>query len=72
MDFCSGLSCGEIGARFLFFMLLKKKVLFNFDLYLLTYINCAIETSCDANLFLPFASIHFFNSRCYFKRRICD
>ena len=36
-------------------------------LYLLTYIICAIETSCDANLFLPFASIQFFNSRCYLK-----
>ena len=48
----------------LFFMLLKSAILC--DLYLLTYIICAIETPCDANLFLPFVSIHFFNSRCYF------
>ena len=47
------------------FMLLKSAILC--DLYLLTYIICAIETPCDANLFLPFVSIHFFNSR-----RICD
>ena len=55
----------EIGTRLLFFMLLKNALLCN--LYLLTYIICAIETSCDENLFLPFASIHFFNSRCYLK-----
>ena len=73
---------GEIGAMLLFFMLLKSAILC--DLYLLTYITCAIETPCDANLFLPFVSIHFFNSRCYFqysffsiagaifKRGICD
>ena len=54
----------EIGAMLLFFMLLKSAILC--DLYLLTYIICAIETPCDANLFLPFVSIHFFNSRCYF------
>ena len=54
----------EIGAMLLFFMLLKSAILC--DLYLLTYIICAIETPCDANLLLPFVSIHFFNSRCYF------
>ena len=54
----------EIGAMLLFFMLLKSAILC--DLYLLPYIICAIETPCDANLFLPFVSIHFFNSRCYF------
>ena len=54
----------EIGAMLLFFMLLKSAILCY--LYLLTYIICAIETPCDANLFLPFVSIHFFNSRCYF------
>ena len=48
----------EIGAMLLFFMLLKSAILC--DLYLLTYIICAIETPCDANLFLPFVSIHFF------------
>ena len=32
-----------------------------------TYIICTIETPCDANLFLPFASIHSFNSTCYLK-----
>ena len=50
----------------LFFMLLKSAILC--DLYLLTYIICAIKTPCDANLFLPFVSIHFFNSRCYFSK----
>ena len=54
----------EIGAMLLFFMLLKSAILC--DLYLITYIICAIETPCDANLFLPFVSIHFVNSRCYF------
>ena len=54
----------EIGAMLLFFLQLKSAILC--DLYLLTYIICAIETPCDANLFSPFVSIHFFNSRCYF------
>ena len=40
-------SRGEIGAMLLFFMLLKSAILC--DLYLLTYIICAIETPCDAN-----------------------
>ena len=56
----------EIGALLLFFMLLKSAILC--ELYLLTCIICAIETPCDANLFLPFVSIHFFNSRCYFLK----
>ena len=56
----------EIGAMLLFFMLLKSAILC--DLYLLTYIICAIETPCDANLFFPFVSIHFFNSRCCFQK----
>ena len=34
---------------------------------LLTYIICAIETPCDANLFLPFFFHTFFTSRCYLK-----
>ena len=46
-------------------MLLKSAVLC--DLYLLTYIICPSETPCDAYLFLPFASIQCFNSRCYLK-----
>ena len=41
----------------LFFMQMKSAILC--DLYFLTYIICAIETPCDANLFLPFVSIHF-------------
>ena len=58
--------CGtvEIGARLLFSMLLKSAILC--DLYLFKDIICAIETPCDANLFLPFVLIHFFYSRCYF------
>ena len=62
----------EVGAMLLFFMLLKSAILC--DLYVLTYIICAIETPCDANLFLPliFVSIHFSIAGAIFKRRICD
>ena len=61
---------GEIGAMLLFFMLLKSAIVC--DLYLLTYIICAIETPCNANLLLPFVSIHFSIADANFKRRICD
>ena len=56
----------------LFFMLLKSAILC--DLYLLTYIICAIETPCDANLFLPLnlSSYIFSIAGAIFKRRICD
>ena len=60
----------EIGAMWLFFMLLKSAILF--DLYLLTYITCAIETPCDANLFYHLSPYIFSIAGAIFKRRICD
>ena len=61
-----GVLAAKIGARLLFFMLLKSAT--RCDLYLLTYIICAIEIPCDANLFYHLPPYVFFNSRCYLRQ----
>ena len=53
------------GTVLLFFMLMKSAI--SFYLHSLTHIICPSETPFDANLCLPFATIQFFNSKCYLK-----